>query len=196
MVGRETEGTGLSGRRGEGEREGQGEYFTGNSAVACLPAQSLYPAPISSPCLECSNRYFTLHWTQAEALAGISFTCGQGGSGLQRHCASGRLRTAVHKVNCCTILCSAQSMAGCIIIVKPTGQALKKPHDGRKFGVNLFKPGHAWTFGLNKNLFETKWRYKKSLCAHQQAIAYRRWAHTVGKKHTIYGGRTISLRYQ
>ena len=38
-------------------------------------------------------------------------------------------------------------------------------------------------FGLNKNLFETKWRYKESLCAHQQAIAiaYGRWAHTVGK---------------
>ena len=38
-----------------------------------------------------------------------------------------------------------------------------------------------WKAGLNKNLFETKSRYKESLCAHQQAIAYRRWAHTVGK---------------
>ena len=36
-------------------------------------------------------------------------------------------------------------------------------------------------FGLNKNLFET--RYKESIRAHQQAIAiaYGRWAHTVGK---------------
>ena len=52
-------------------------------------------------------------------------------------------------------------------IYKPTGQALKKPQDGRKFGVNVFKPRHAWTllsslsFSLSCDLIEYNFRIRE-----------------------------------
>ena len=54
----------------------------------------------------------------------------------------------------------------------------RRDHDLSAYGLHLSVyscPLSLWiAFGLNKNVLVTKEKYKESLCAHQQAIAYSR----------------------
>ena len=56
--------------------------------------------------------------------------------------------------------------------VKPTGQALKKPQDGRKFAVKVSKPRHAWTLLHTLSLSPYIYIYTHTHVCHQTPGAH------------------------